>query len=211
MAHFALVFALNEAFVDTEAHERTAREMVEKAGHTCAVWRRDTATYSLWRFIREQLRTGAPLCIVYKGHGTKWGWRYKTGMLYPYWLLAWQIAAVREQRITAIINDTCHGGAIAEWLKRTRFRRKKTIVLSSSISERTTYADDIFEFTHVGTMLHDWFVARKPFDPFEYEHNVQDSSIERGGWPHWRREGPERYGSQNIDEHFFSVPRETDS
>ncbi len=209
MAHFAVIQGEKEWLIKTDQVEIKVRTLIEAAGHTCVTWRPETAVMSLDCFVREVLLVREPVALVYIGHGNRgvWGYSTKRSSLNPgtfsYTTLAKYIAELRRGIPTAIINECCYSGSLADSIKQVGFDKNNLILLTAGIASRVSATSEIFERTHVHRVLNAWFNKRTGFNPFKHNDNIRDHGDESIGWEHWMREGPERFGTISIDQHFF--------
>ena len=206
MAHFAAVINEQEWFIDMARLENDVRLLITGAGHTYESWRPETAEISLHQFLVNALSLEMPVAIIYMGHSSENGWVYATCEKFEYIELAKCVAAQRIGRPTAIINDCCHASSIGQSFQKTSFDRKNTIALTAGIATRPSSSGETFESHHTYRVLDTWFNKKKPFNPFEWDDSVKD--IGEGGedsWEHWIREGPERFGPEEIDWYFINT------
>ncbi len=204
MAHFAVISGDREWLRNTEEIQKKIREFVEESGHSCSNWRPETATIPIDRFVQETLSIRRPTALIYMGHGGTGGWAYSHKKRYSYVTLAALISKLRKGVPTAVVNECCYSSSITEYVKKVEFDKTNLIVLTAGMAHRVSYVPETFEGSHVDRVLSAWFHNKAAFDPFEFNDNIRDCGEEGVEWEHWIREGPERFGTTDVDSHFFA-------
>ena len=206
MAHFAVIINEQGWLVDATRLESDTQLLITGAGHTYESWRPETAEIKLNQFLNCALSRKMPVAIIYMGHGYDdgSGWAYASRKKLSYLDLAKSIATLRVGQPTAVINDCCFASSIGLWFEKTSFDRDNTIALTAGVATRPSSSGERLESRHTYRVLDTWFNKRNPFDPFDWENNVIDlGDEEKNSWQHWMRQGPERFGSEKIDQYFI--------
>ena len=204
MAHFGvLIGGGDEGFINQGGLESDTRSLVEDNGHSCDIWQPDTSQCTIDDFVCGVLKRSEPVALIYMGHGCERGWQYQYRRRYLYQKLARNIARLRSGMPTAVINDCCYSGSIARWLLQTDFDRGNTIALVAGEDNQTSASGETLREHHTYHVLDTWFNRREAFDPFQFSKEVRCVPNDHTEWEHWMRDGPERFGSQDIDWNFI--------
>ncbi len=207
MARFAVAIADPVGPRQYEGLASEIREEIHAAGHSCSIWSAWQPECTIKEFIESALAAPEPVCICYVGHGLPQGWYYdrKKGQkkIYSYRVMGKAVAG-RKGIPTAIISDCCHAGLIGKGFSGSGFDRLNTIALTASSSDRPCLITPDLAKIHTGLVFKSWFKERKPFNPFDHVGNCVFNSVDPRRWEEWLRLGPERFGPQKVDEHFFS-------
>ena len=204
MARFAVMFAKPDRVGGFDGLVSETQDAIIAAGHSCSVWRFWEPECTIKQFVETALSAEEPVCVCYLGHGLPRGWLYGKKKIYSYRVLG-KAVAKRKGIPTAIVGDCCHAGSIVEGFSGSGFDRLNTIALTASSDGRISLYTPVLAQNHTGRVFKAWFEERKPFNPFDHNNNtIMDGSDNPREWEKWLRLGSERFGSQKIDEHFFS-------
>lgn len=204
MSLFAFALAAPERWIDYTKISKEIHAAINDTGHSCRIWHCGESEGTIKQFVESALSEPGPVCVGYVGHGLERGWHYDHARIYSYKVLG-RAVAKRKGVPTAIISDCCHAGSIVEGFNGSGFDRLNTIALTASTQGRYGLMTSDLSKMHTGRVFKSWFVDRAPFNPFDYSDNcIWGMGDNPRDWQKWWRLGPERFGPQKIDTHFFS-------
>ncbi len=123
--------------------------------------------WRLWRLIQYYNRTGAPLLLLYNGHGGETEWAVRKGKDFRYSWVRWLLRL--RNGPTLFINDTCQAHAVALDLQRFADPNSLRIISACDVGQESSgFFNDIFR----------WWCTGKPYQP----NNFSVIESETGGY-----------------------------